>query len=47
MSLGSEEIRELLIEQGSVKVDCQFCAEKYEFTEDDLTDMLGDQAKTH
>tara|TARA_R110002167_G_scaffold113291_2_gene286190 strand:+ start:59 stop:934 length:876 start_codon:yes stop_codon:yes gene_type:complete len=47
MSLGSEEIRELLIEQGSVKVDCQFCAEKYEFMEDDLTDMLGDQAKTH
>ena len=47
MSLGSEENRELLIEQGSVKVDCQFCAEKYEFTEDDLTDMLGDQAKTH
>jgi molecular chaperone Hsp33 len=47
MSLGSEEIRELLIEQGSVKVDCQFCAEKYEFKEDDLTDMLGDQAKTH
>lgn len=47
MSLGSEEIRELLIEQGSVKVDCQFCAEKYEFTEDDLIDLLGDQAKTH
>ncbi|MDE8604213.1 Hsp33 family molecular chaperone HslO [Marinomonas sp. RSW2] len=47
MSLGSEEIRELLIEQGSVKVDCQFCAEKYEFTEGDLTDMLGDQSKTH
>lgn len=47
MSLGTEEIRELLIEQGSVKVDCQFCAEKYEFTEDDLVDLLGDQAKTH
>ncbi|PJE56256.1 molecular chaperone Hsp33 [Marinomonas sp. BSi20584] len=47
MSLGSEEIRELLIEQGSVKVDCQFCAEKYEFTEADLVDLLGDQAKTH
>lgn len=47
MSLGSEEIRELLIEQGSVKVDCQFCAEKYEFTESDLVDLLGDQAKTH
>ncbi|PYF81145.1 MULTISPECIES: Hsp33 family molecular chaperone HslO [Marinomonas] len=47
MSLGAEEIRELLIEQGSVKVDCQFCAEKYEFTEDDLIDSLGDQGQTH
>lgn len=47
MSLGSAEIRELLIEQGSVKVDCQFCAEKYEFSENDLADFLGDQAKTH
>ncbi|NLQ17377.1 Hsp33 family molecular chaperone HslO [Marinomonas sp. M1K-6] len=47
MSLGSEEIRELLIEQGSVNVDCQFCAEKYHFTETDLIDLLGDQAKTH
>ncbi|GGN33046.1 MULTISPECIES: Hsp33 family molecular chaperone HslO [Marinomonas] len=47
MSLGSAEIRELLIEQGSVKADCQFCAEKYEFSENDLADFLGDQAKTH
>lgn len=47
MSLGAEEVRELLIEQGSVKVDCQFCAEKYEFTEEDLIDSLGDQAQTH
>ncbi|RCW94703.1 Hsp33 family molecular chaperone HslO [Marinomonas foliarum] len=47
MSLGAEEVRELLIEQGSVKVDCQFCAEIYEFTEEDLIDSLGDQAQTH
>ena len=47
MSLGAEEIREILIEQGSVNVDCQFCAEKYQFTEADFIDSLGDQAKTH
>ncbi|MEP0071438.1 MAG: Hsp33 family molecular chaperone HslO [Marinomonas sp.] len=47
MSLGQEEVREILIEQGSIKVDCQFCAEKYEFTTADLEDSLGDQAKTH
>lgn len=46
-SIGSDEVRQLLIEQGSVKVDCQFCAEKYEFTEADLVDFLGDQAQTH
>jgi molecular chaperone Hsp33 len=47
MSLGQEEVREILIEEGSVKVDCQFCAEHYNFTEEDLADLLGDQAKTH
>lgn len=47
MSLGTEEVREILIEQGCIKVDCQFCAEKYEFTEEDLIDSLGDQAQTH
>ncbi|UTV99137.1 Hsp33 family molecular chaperone HslO [Marinomonas rhizomae] len=47
MSLGAEEVREILIEQGCIKVDCQFCAEKYEFKEEDLIDSLGDQAQTH
>ncbi|AEF56048.1 Hsp33 family molecular chaperone HslO [Marinomonas posidonica] len=47
MSLGTEEIRQLLIEQSVIKVDCQFCAEQYEFKETDLVDMLGDQAQTH
>lgn len=47
MSLGAEEIREILIEKGSVSVDCQFCAEEYEFKEEDLIDSLGDQAQTH
>lgn len=47
MSLGAEEIREILIEQGSILVDCQFCAEKYQFTEEELAGLLGDQAKTH
>ncbi len=47
MSLGAEEVREILIEQGCVKVDCQFCAEKYEFVEADLIAALGDQAQTH
>lgn len=47
MSLGSEEVREILIEQGKIKADCQFCAEEYEFSEAELLSLLGDQAKTH
>ncbi|NVK74811.1 MAG: Hsp33 family molecular chaperone HslO [Oceanospirillaceae bacterium] len=47
LSLGTEEVREILIEQGSVKVDCQFCAEQYEFTEKDLLGSLGDQGNIH
>ncbi|MBJ7539287.1 Hsp33 family molecular chaperone HslO [Marinomonas transparens] len=47
LSLGTEEVRQLLIEQGSIQADCQFCAEKYEFKEEELLGKLGDQAQTH
>ncbi|MEL0625152.1 Hsp33 family molecular chaperone HslO, partial [Marinomonas arenicola] len=47
ISIGADEVRQLLIEQGAIKVDCQFCAEQYEFTAEDLVDQLGDQAQTH
>lgn len=47
ISIGADEVKQLLIEQGSVEVTCQFCAEHYEFTESDLIDMLGDHAQTH
>ena len=47
MSLGAEEVRQILIEEKSIKVDCQFCAENYEFFEADLIAELGDQAQTH
>lgn len=47
ISIGADEVRQILIEQGSISVDCQFCAEHYEFGESDLLDFLGDQAQTH
>jgi len=47
ISIGADEVRQLLIEQGAIQVDCQFCAEQYEFTAEDLVDQLGDQAQTH
>lgn len=47
ISMGADEVRQLLIEQGSIQADCQFCAEQYVFTETDLVGQLGDQAQTH
>jgi len=47
LSIGTEEIKEILLEQGEINIDCQFCAEHYLFQENDLVDILGGQAKTH
>lgn len=46
-SIHPAELKEILIEQGRIAVDCQFCAEHYEFTEEDLSDFLGDQKQIH
>lgn len=47
LSIGTEEIKEILLEQGEINIDCQFCAEHYLFQEGDLVDILGGQANTH
>lgn len=47
LSIGVEEIKEILLEQGAINIDCQFCAEHYLFKESDLVDILGGQANTH
>lgn len=47
ISMGAEEVREILSEQGAINVECQFCAESYSFLKEDLDDYLGDQAHTH
>lgn len=46
-SIHPAELKEILIEQGVIAIDCQFCAEHYEFHETDLTKLLGDQGQTH
>ncbi|MCZ2720993.1 Hsp33 family molecular chaperone HslO [Marinomonas sp. 15G1-11] len=46
-SISPDEIREILIEQGTVSTSCQFCAETHVFTEADLSKILGDQSQTH
>ncbi|MFT2111227.1 Hsp33 family molecular chaperone HslO [Marinomonas sp. 2405UD68-3] len=46
-SINADELREILIEQGSISTTCAFCAETYDFTENELSVILGDQAHTH
>lgn len=46
-SIHPAELKEILIEQGRISVDCQFCAEHYEFKEEDLSHLLGDQGQIH
>ncbi|MBT4165263.1 MAG: Hsp33 family molecular chaperone HslO [Porticoccaceae bacterium] len=41
VSLGIEELLETCKEQGQVLITCQFCAEKYEFTKDQVTTMFN------
>jgi molecular chaperone Hsp33 len=46
-TLSSEELEELLEEQGSITMDCEFCNRQYHFNRSDLTRVLkGDGTKT-
>ncbi|TVY06779.1 Hsp33 family molecular chaperone HslO [Paenibacillus cremeus] len=40
ISLGSEEIKSLLEEDGQAEVVCHFCNEAYQFSDQDLNDIL-------
>lgn len=41
LSLGRDEVEELLVEQGNIEIDCQFCNQHYEFDAADVRDLLG------
>jgi len=41
LSLGKPEIEELLIEKGSINIDCQFCNQHYHFSPEDVRILLG------
>jgi molecular chaperone Hsp33 len=38
--LGGEEIGEILIEQGSVEINCDFCHQRYVFDEEDVNELF-------
>lgn len=42
LSLGREEVEQLLVEQGSIDIDCQFCNRHYSFDTKDIRELLGD-----
>ena len=42
--LGSKEVGDVVAEEGSITVDCDFCNEKYTFDEEEVQNLFGDAA---
>ncbi len=42
LSLGSDEVHDILQEQGSIEVDCEFCNAHYEFDSVDIDALFAD-----
>jgi molecular chaperone Hsp33 len=40
VSIGEKDLRDMISEQGSAEVTCQFCDKIYNFSEDELTQIL-------
>jgi molecular chaperone Hsp33 len=48
VSLGALEVRDIVAEQGSVMITCEFCDERYHFSDQDVEDMFNsDQPTLH
>ncbi len=41
ISLGKEELYDILNEQGKIKIECQYCDKKYEYNKDDVDSLLN------
>ena len=41
LSIGKEEVEALLLEKGSIDIDCQFCNQHYHFTAEEIRQLLG------
>lgn len=41
LALGKAEVEELLVEKGSIDIDCQFCNQHYHFSPEDVRKLLG------
>ncbi len=40
LSIGEEELKDILAKEGEAELTCQFCLKKYHFDRNDLTDLL-------
>lgn len=45
LSLGSNELQQIVDEQGSAELTCQFCDKVQTFTKEDLTAMIAELKK--
>ena len=41
LAIGNDEVESLLIEKGSIDIDCQFCNQHYHFAADEVRKLLG------
>ncbi|HEY0894430.1 MAG TPA: Hsp33 family molecular chaperone HslO [Cellvibrio sp.] len=41
LAIGNEEVESLLIEKGSIDIDCQFCNQHYHFAAEEVRKLLG------
>ena len=41
LSIGKEEVESLLVEKGSIDIDCQFCNQHYHFVAEEVRKLLG------
>lgn len=41
LAIGKEEVEDLLVERGSIDIDCQFCNQHYHFAADEVRKLLG------
>ncbi len=46
VNLGEQEVRDILREQGTVEIQCQFCHQFYHFDEQAVADLFGGQERT-
>lgn len=42
LSLGREDVEQLLVETGGIDIDCQFCNRHYHFDATDVRELIGD-----